>query len=125
MEDAKKEMTEFGNTPKEITDALSAIKLNYDRTVGQVVKEPHRWDNVFAQEVRKIAQVVYLGGSGVASIADMGNIVFQAGFAPFTTYFRGLASSDGLTKATKGILASGEHQYMLSSYRKMFVEDNF
>jgi hypothetical protein len=54
----------------------------------------------------------------------MGNIVFQAGFAPFTTYFRGLASSDGLTKATKGILASGEHQYMLSSYRKMFVEDN-
>ena len=124
MEDAKKEMKEFGNTPKEITDALTAIKLNYDRTVGQVIKEPHRWDNVFAQEVRKIAQVVYLGGSGIASIADMGNIVFQAGFAPFTTYFRGLASSDGLTKATKGILASGEHQYTLSSYRKMFVEDN-
>ncbi len=124
LKDMRKEMEEFGNTDKEITDALTAFKLNYDRLIGQVQKEPHRWDNVFASEVRKLAQVVYLGGSGVASIADMGNIIFQQGFKPFQVYFKALQSSDGYDKAVKGILTSGEHQYLINVARKRFTEDN-
>ncbi len=124
MDDMKDDMKDFGNTDKEITDALGAFKLNYDRLVGQVKTEPHRWDNVVASEVRKLAQVVYLGGSGVASIADMGNIIFQQGFKPFQVYFKALQSADGYTKAVKGILGSGEHQYLINQTRQRFTEDN-
>ena len=122
LEDVEEKMHAEKYDEKKIIKAKVAIKTMYDRVVGQVQKEPHRWDNVLATEIRKLAQVVYLGGSGIASIADMGNIIFQSGFKPFQIYLDVLASGD-YSKAVKSVWLGGEHQYLIGGTRRIIVED--
>ena len=66
-----------GMSIKEI-DAVNKNFLHlYDRVVGNVLKNPNRWDQTVVTVLRDLAQLNYLGSSGFSTLPDLAKILME------------------------------------------------
>jgi hypothetical protein len=99
-----------GFTPKESSKIKASFMTLYERISGQRIKNPMRWDNVMANNMRWLSQITYLGGAGQSSLADMPNMYFQFGARPFQVALEHLVDIPTMQKAIHFNRNSGEGQ---------------
>ena len=97
-----------GFTPKESSKIKASFMTLYERISGQRIKNPMRWDNVMANNMRWLSQITYLGGAGQSSLADMPNMYFQFGARPFQVALEHLVDIPTMQKAIHFNRNSGE-----------------
>jgi len=66
-----------GMSPADINMHRKDFLHMYDRVVGQVIKNPDRWDQDVVNILRNLAQWNYLGSSGMSTIPDLAKILME------------------------------------------------
>jgi hypothetical protein len=77
IERMRDEMRKAGQSERKIQAAVRDFSHMYDRVVGAVMREPEAWSQKVATVLRDATQLTYLGGSGIAALADTGRIVME------------------------------------------------
>jgi hypothetical protein len=77
VERMRSEMRNAGQSERKIQAAVRDFSHMYDRVVGAVMREPEALNQKAATVLRDAAQLTYLGGAGVAALADTGRIVME------------------------------------------------
>ena len=78
-------MREANASTEQINKVLKDFDILYRRIVGRVLEEPESLDQRVAQTLRDLATFTYLGGAGIAAIADLGKIVMDTELPVITT----------------------------------------
>lgn len=73
----RNQMRQDGRSAKEIARATRDFNHMYDRVVGAVLRDPESWDQRVAEVLRFAASTTYLGGAGLAAVADAGRLIMD------------------------------------------------
>ena len=66
-----------GMTERQVNEVNKDFLHLYDRVVGNVIKNPDRWDQQFVIMLRDLAQLNYLGSSGFSTLPDLAKILME------------------------------------------------
>ena len=65
---------------KKIAKVRAAFLGDYERVMGQHIRDPDRLDNQIARAIKETAGLTYLHSAGISSITDTAMLVFERGF---------------------------------------------
>lgn len=80
----RSEMRAAGQSEREIARAVRDFNHMYDRVVGAVLRNPESWDQRVAETLRAVTSMTYLGGAGLAALADAGRIIMETELSTLT-----------------------------------------
>lgn len=118
-----KEMSDKNIPQKEIDRINKEFIGAYDRIVGRVLTKPDSLSTRTAQWLQAATQWTYLGGAGIAAIADFANIFLDH---EMKTIFKGLVSlaqDNSIVVAKRELQKAGDaFEIIGGSYHMKFVE---
>ena len=96
---------------------------SYDRIVGRVLTKPDGVSSRVAQWLQTAAQWTYLGGAGVAAVADFSNIFMDHELKNIAKGLISLAQDNSVTMAKKELQKAGDGMEVISgTYQMKFLE---
>jgi len=117
------EMKKLNIPQKEIDRINKEFTGSYDRIVGRVLTKPDSLSTRTAQWLQAATQWTYLGGAGIAAVADFANIFLDH---EMRTIFKGivsLAQDNSITVAKRELQKAGDgFEIIGGSYHMKFVE---
>ena len=123
LEKNTKEMKDAKVPQKEIDRINKEFIGSYDRIVGRVLTKPDSLSTRTAQWLQAATQWTYLGGAGIAAIADFSNIFLDH---EMRTIFKGLVSlaqDNSIFVAKRELQKAGDaFEIIGGSYHMKFVE---
>ena len=111
-------------TEKEVALLKRDFVADYEFSLGIHMREPDRWDAQTVKAIKEVASITYLHNAGIASVTDLGSIVFEHGLPDLASAIRTSESRTavGLAKAEIEQIVKGSG-YMLSAGRdRMFAD---
>ena len=111
-------------TEKEVALLKRDFVADYEFSLGIHMREPDRWDAQIVKAIKEVASITYLHNAGIASVTDLGSIVFEHGLPDLASAIRTSESRTavGLAKAEIEQIVKGSG-YMLSAGRdRMFAD---
>ncbi len=79
LDDFEAEMRDAGYNEKDIASLRADVAFEYERVMGEHVRDPSRLDNQTARFIKETSGMAYLDAAALASVTDAANIVFERG----------------------------------------------
>ena len=125
LEDAEIEMREAGYTEKKIVSLRADMAFEYERVMGEHIKDPSRFDNQLARVLKETAGVSYLDAAAIASVTDAGMLIMERGPMKMFNGARTELDRSLLGKNRKLIPATGEAtELSLGGVQQRIIADN-
>tara|TARA_R100000231_G_scaffold1314_1_gene2224 strand:+ start:1479 stop:5318 length:3840 start_codon:yes stop_codon:yes gene_type:complete len=125
LDDAEFEMREKGFAEKKIVSLRADMAFEYERVMGEHIKDPSRFDNQTARLLKETAGISYLDAAALASVTDAGMLVMERG--PMKMFMGARTELDRslLGKNRKLIPATGEAtELALGGVQQRIIADN-
>ncbi len=125
LDDAEFEMREKGFSEKKIVSLRADMAFEYERVMGEHIKDPSRFDNQAARLLKETAGISYLDAAALASVTDAGMLVMERG--PMKMFMGARTELDRslLGKNRKLIPATGEAtELALGGVQQRIIADN-
>lgn len=125
LNDFEVEMRDAGFNEKKIQALREDMAFEYERVMGEHIKNPDRWDAQFGKALKEMAGMSYLDTAALASVTDMGNMILERGFlntfAPLRTEL-----DRGLRKQAKAMVNSRVYrtELQLGGVQQRLISDN-
>ena len=118
-----RDMQKAGVSQAEINRINKEFIGSYDRIVGRVLTKPDGVTSRMAQWLQTAAQWTYLGGAGVAAVADFSNIFMDHEMKTIAKGLAALADDNSITMAKKELQKAGDGMEVISgTYQMKFME---
>jgi hypothetical protein len=125
LEEFEFEMREQGLSEKKISTMRRDFAFEYERVMGEFVKNPDRWDAQIGRGLKEIAGMSYLDAAAVASITDVANIIMERGLGKFFAPMRTEIDRGLMRKARANVARTGEALELdLGQVQQRFIADN-
>jgi len=125
LDDFEMEMRQAGYTEKKIQSLRQDFLFDYERVMGEYVKNPDRWDAQLGKGLKAMAGMSYLDAAALASVTDMGNIVLERGIGKSFLAHRSDIDKALMIKAKAQVLRTGEAtELSLGGAQQRWVADN-
>ena len=124
LDDIDDDMINAGLSEREINKFRKNFLHSYDRVVGKVLTNPARLDMKFANMLRDLAQLNYLGSAGISSIPDAAKILMEHELKNVFKGLYGILSDSKIRMSRKELRVAAEALEILQGDAHMkFVED--
>ena len=125
LDDAELRMRESGMDEKRIVSLRADMAFEYERVMGEHIKDPSRWDAQTARFLKEGAGIAYLDMASYATVTDAAMIVAERGFGKIYQGLRSEVDRNMLRKNAKLIPASGERtELALGGAQQRIIADN-
>jgi len=125
LDDFESGMREKGFNEKKIARLRADFLSDYERVMGEYVRNPDRWDAQLGKGLKEIAGMSYLDAAAVASITDVGNIILERGLKPLFKPMMTELDRDLFKKARANVKLTGEALELdLGGAQQRFIADN-
>lgn len=125
LDDAEVRMRESGMDEKKIVSLRADMAFEYERVMGEHLKDPSRWDAQTARVIKESTGIAYLDTAAYASVTDAGMIVMERGFGKIYQGLRSEVDRNMLRKNAKLIPATGERtELALGGAQQRLIADN-
>ena len=125
LDDAEIEMREASYTEKKIVALRADMAFEYERVMGEHIKDPSRLDNQTARVLKETAGVSYLDAAALASVTDAGMLIMERGPMKLFNGARTELDRSLLGKNRKLIPATGEAtELSLGGVQQRIIADN-
>jgi len=125
LDDAEVRMREKGLDEKKIVALRADMAFEYERVMGEHLKDPSRWDAQTARVIKETTGIAYLDTAAYASVTDAGMIVMERGFNKIYQGLRSEVDRNMLRKNAKLIPATGERtELALGGAQQRLIADN-
>lgn len=125
LDDFELEMRDAGYKEKDIVSLRADAAFEYERVMGEHVRDASRLDNQTARFIKETSGMAYLDAAALASVTDAANIVFERGLL---NIWRGASNELDrglLLKNRKLIPATGEAtELSLGGVQQRIIADN-
>jgi hypothetical protein len=113
-----------GMSEKQVNEINRDFLHLYDRVVGNVLKNPDRWDQKVVTGLRDLAQLNYLGSSGFSTIPDFAKILMEHDIGNVTKGLIGVLQDSRVRMTAKeGRLAGEILEILQGDVHMRLVED--
>ena len=124
LDDMDNDMMNAGISMREINKVRKNFLHSYDRVVGRVLTNPARLDMRFANMLRDLAQLNYLGSAGISSIPDAAKVLMEHELKNVFKGLYGILSDSKVRMTRKELRVAAEALEILQGDAPMkFVED--
>ena len=118
-----RDMRKEGIDEAEINRINKEFIGSYDRIVGRVLTKPDGLTSRAAQWLQTAAQWTYLGGAGVAAVADFSNIFMDHEIKTIMKGLTSLADDNSVNLAKKNLQQAGDGMEVVAgTYQMKFME---
>lgn len=125
LDDAEVRMREKGMDEKKIVALRADMTFEYERVMGEHLKDPSRWDAQTARVIKEATGIAYLDTAAYASVTDAAMIVMERGFGKIYQGLRSEVDRNMLRKNAKLIPATGERtELALGGAQQRLIADN-
>lgn len=125
LDDFEAEMRDAGYSEKDIVSLRADVAFEYERVMGEHVRDPSRLDNQTARFIKETSGMAYLDAAALASVTDAANIVFERGLLNMWKNTSNELDRGLLLKNKKLIPASGEAtELALGGVQQRIIADN-
>ena len=123
IEQNTRDMRKEGIDEAEINRINKEFIGSYDRIVGRVLTKPDGVTSRAAQWLQTAAQWTYLGGAGIAAVADFSNIFMDHQIKTIMKGLASLADDNSITMAKKELQKAGDGMEVVAgTYQMKFME---
>ncbi len=113
-----------GMTERQVNEVNKDFLHLYDRVVGNVIKNPDRWDQSVVTVLRDLAQLNYLGSSGFSTLPDLAKILMEHDIGNVMKGLTGILQDSRVRMSAKeGRLAGEILEILQGDVHMRFVED--
>ena len=124
LDDLDDDMLKAGRSESEINKLRKNFLHSYDRVVGRVLTDPTRLDLRFANMLRDLAQLNYLGSAGISSIPDVAKVFMEHEMKNVFKGLYGILSDSKVRMTRKELRVAAEALEILQGDAHMkYVED--
>ena len=124
LDDIDDDLLNAGRSMREINKFRKNFLHSYDRVVGRVLTNPARLDMKFANLLRDLAQLNYLGSAGISSIPDAAKVFMEHELKNVFKGLYGILSDSKVRMTRKELRVAAEALEILQGDAHMkFVED--
>ena len=125
LEDHDQDMIAAGFPEKKRQRLRQDFLFDYERVMGEYVKNPDRWDAQAGSALKEIAGMAYLDAAAVASLTDVGNIMMEHGPRKLFDPFRTETDRILMAKAKKELVHTGEaYELSQAGAQQRIIQDN-
>lgn len=125
LEDHDADMIAAGFSEKKRQQLRQDFLFDYERVMGEHVKNPDRIDAQAGKALQEIAGMAYLDAAAVASITDVGNIIMEHTVRKMFNPFRTETDRILMRKAGKELIHTGEAtELALAGVQQRLIQDN-
>ena len=125
LDEFEVDMRAAGYSEKKIQGLRQDFLFDYERTMGEYVKSPDRFDAQFGKALKEIAGMSYLDAASIASVTDVGNIIMERGPGNLFLAHRSELDKALMQKAKNVVRLSGEaNELALGGFQQRFIADN-
>ena len=108
LDDAENRMILSGRSIEDINKVTRDIRIGYDRVMGAALRDPYSKGQQFAQAIKDMATLNYMGSSGFSSITELGRVMTEHGVGKTMKALAGLVSDEKIRLAAKEGQKAGE-----------------
>ena len=124
MNDKMIEMLQSGASIEKSNAALKDLRHMYDRVAGTVLREPDTANQKFAEIMRTLAQLNYLGSAGLSTITEPARIVMEHGIGKTMKGLFTVLNENQLKMGAREARIAGEAlEILMGSSHMRLVED--
>ena len=124
MNDKMIEMLQSGSSIEKSNAALKDLRHMYDRVAGTVLREPDTVNQKFAEIMRTLAQLNYLGSAGLSTITEPARIVMEHGLGKTMKGLFTVLNDNQLKMGAREARIAGEAlEILMGSSHMRLVED--
>ena len=125
LDEMEVDMRAAGYSEKKIQGLRQDFLFDYERTMGEYVKSPDRFDAQIGKALKEIAGMSYLDAAAIASVTDAGNIIMERGPGNLFLAHRSELDKALMQKAKNVVRFSGEaNELALGGFQQRFIADN-
>ena len=97
-----------GRSIKDIDRTMRDIRVGYDRVMGAALRTPYSRGQRFAQAIKDVATLNYMGSSGITSMTEVGRIMAEHGVFKTMKALGGLISDEKVRVSSREAAKAGE-----------------
>ena len=97
-----------GRSIKDIDRTMRDIRMGYDRVMGAALRNPYSKGQRFAQAIKDVATLNYMGSSGITSLTEIGRVMAEHGVFKTMKALAGLISNEKIRVSAKEAQKAGE-----------------
>lgn len=125
LDEFEVDMREAGYSEKKIQSLRQDFLFDYERTMGEYVRNPDRFDAQIGKAIKEMAGMAYLDAAALASVTDMGNIVMERGMRGLLGPMRTDVDRGLMKLARNNVKLTGEAtELALGGAQQRWIADN-